>query len=152
MSYTDLRWLVRIADQDSAIISTDYDKPTIHHVGLQNPSNPNDPTELSSRGGEVIILSGMCVFCSWPCVTHPVVVDLTPECCVCDGGCSASNFGPIRDDVSPTVQYNLTDAPMGVPDSEIAEYGGTLFTAVGCEVTVVHTEIRCKSFPGFASR
>ena len=85
MSYTDLRWLVRIADQDSAIISTDYDKPTIHHVGLQNPSNPNDPTELSSRGGEVIILSGMCVFCSWPCVTHPVVVDLTPECCVCDG-------------------------------------------------------------------
>ena len=65
---------------------------------------------------------------------------------------TASNFGPIRDDVSPTVQYNLTDAPMGVPDSEIAEYGGTLFTAVGCEVTVVHTEIRCKSFPGFASR
>ena len=55
----DLRWLVSIANQDSAIISTSYAIPTIHSVRLASPSNPHDPFEMDTRGGEVVIIEGM---------------------------------------------------------------------------------------------
>ena len=52
---------MRIANQDSAIISTDYDRPSIKDVWIDNPSNPVDPTELSSRGNETIVFTGVYV-------------------------------------------------------------------------------------------
>ena len=62
------------------------------------------------------------------------------------------NLGPIRDDVVPKVTYTLTQAPLGIPDEALAAYGHVEFTAVGCRVANLHSEIRCLSFPGFASR
>ena len=93
----DLRWDVRIANQNSRIISTNYAIPEIYSVVL---GHRPDSDIIDTTGGELLIITGvyvtMCVLrtCGGILVqAHSLLLatDAPPH----------SNFGPRRDDITP---------------------------------------------------